>query len=274
MKKTTKKNLSNRLAKYGALTVAIAGVADASGQIIYTDIDPDFSGGGSGSFHLLDLNNDTTTDYVIFGIGAPGVAIYAYSSNPNSFVGEQPAYTYPWALNNGDPISAGQTTWFSAYNNVGTLNYASCYVAGGGGGSNWCGVTDKYLGLRFNIGLNTHYGWARLDVSFAGDSFTIKDYAYNSTPNAPINAGQTLGVEEFGGNIFARITCVDRIVTISQLQGDASFRVISITGQVVKEGTTNLETQDISLETLSGGVYVVEVSDLNSNGVIRKKVAI
>ena len=58
MKKTTKKNLSNRLARYGALTVAIAGVADASGQIVYTDLDPDFSGGGAGSFHLLDLNND------------------------------------------------------------------------------------------------------------------------------------------------------------------------------------------------------------------------
>ena len=38
MSKITKKNFAKRIAKYGALSVAIAGVADASGQIVYTDI--------------------------------------------------------------------------------------------------------------------------------------------------------------------------------------------------------------------------------------------
>lgn len=88
-----------------------------------------------------------------------------------------------------------------------------------------------------------------------------------------ITITETLGVDDFQ-NKFANISCVDRIVTISQLRGDASYRIFSITGQVVKEGATELETQDISVEALSSGIYIVEVSDVNSNAVTRKKIAI
>ncbi|NQX85321.1 MAG: hypothetical protein HRT67_05380, partial [Flavobacteriaceae bacterium] len=45
MKKTTTTHFSKQLARYGALTAAIAGMVDAHGQINYTDIDPDHNGG-------------------------------------------------------------------------------------------------------------------------------------------------------------------------------------------------------------------------------------
>ena len=64
MKKITQKKLSQRLVRYGALTAAIAGVADASGQIIYTDITPDYSGGANTDY-ALDLNNDGIIDFNI-----------------------------------------------------------------------------------------------------------------------------------------------------------------------------------------------------------------
>jgi len=45
------------------------------------------------------------------------------------------------------------------------------------------------LGLRIFKDGNYYYGWARLSV-LGSERMIIKDYAYNSTPNAPILAGQ------------------------------------------------------------------------------------
>ena len=60
MKKTTSSKLSKQLAKYGALTAAILGVADASGQIVYTDVTPDFAGGGGDEFFLYLKNLESS----------------------------------------------------------------------------------------------------------------------------------------------------------------------------------------------------------------------
>ena len=62
MTKTYTSKLSKKLAKYGALTAAIAGVADASGQIVYTDVTPDFVGTFGDEF-FLDLNQDAINDF-------------------------------------------------------------------------------------------------------------------------------------------------------------------------------------------------------------------
>ena len=51
------------------------------------------------------------------------------------------------------------------------------------------GQTDKYLGLKFELGGNTHYGWALLDVEKDSKSFTIKEYCYNTTPGQGIHTG-------------------------------------------------------------------------------------
>ena len=45
MKKTTPQKLSTRIAQYGALSLAIASVADANGQMIVHNDIPDFFGG-------------------------------------------------------------------------------------------------------------------------------------------------------------------------------------------------------------------------------------
>ncbi|HLT32712.1 MAG TPA: hypothetical protein VKZ98_02895, partial [Aquaticitalea sp.] len=199
MKKTTQKALSKRLAQYGALTVAIAGAADASGQIVYTDITPDFSG-GINTDYALDLNNDGTIDFEInqdqisyYGI----VTINRFRLFPtdaaNEALVDDPSsgmYAYPFALNSGDVISNGQTTWNNNGFSTGyqSLNYAVSYYGSLYNDGNFVDVTDKYIGLRFNISGQTHYGWARLDVNAAASIWTVKDYAYNSVAGEPINA--------------------------------------------------------------------------------------
>ena len=274
MKKITSKNLSKRLAHYSALSLAIAGVADAQGQIIYTDIDPD--GGGFDSTYDLDLNNDATIEFTIFTGQTSAGPINAVGMNAsaagNSFVGSAPgAYEYPFALNSGDVISSGQTTWFDANANTGTLNYMSCY--NGTGSSNWCGMVDKYLGLRFTLNGNLHYGWARLDVDAAGMNWSIKDYAYNSVAGASIDAGQTLSVEEFSTNDI-KIVALNKSIGLYNMPEATNFNLYDISGKSVLNGTTSGNQFVIEANGVSNGIYILELSDPNSDAIIRKKIVL
>ncbi|WP_299226992.1 T9SS type A sorting domain-containing protein [uncultured Psychroserpens sp.] len=273
MKKTTRNHsnkLTQKLLQYSALSVALAGVSEASGQIIYTDVDPDITEGNAASATFIDLNNDGTDDFGIGTIDAPAVGFNGINPT-DSWLGSAGTYLYPFALNAGDPISSGQTTWYGS-GAVGTLNYTSCY--NGIGGSNWCGVTDKYLGLRFNIGLDTHYGWARLDVSASGDSMTLKDFAYNSTPGEAINAGQTsLSVEEFSADRI-KIVSLNKSIGLYNIPEATAYRLLDMSGKSVLSGSTNGSSYVIEGNNLTTGVYIIEISDANSKGVIRKKVVL
>ena len=272
MKKTTQKKITKRLAQYSALTVALAGLTDANGQIDYTDVDPDFVG-GNGTSAGLDLDNDGNFDFVIIGSSAPAVGIRAYNTSVsgNSFVGTAPLYTYPFALDNGNVISSGLTTWFGG-TDVGTLNYVSCY--GGAGSSSWCGVTDKYLGLRFLIGENTHYGWARLDVSASGDSFTLKDYAYNTVADAPINAGQTLSTEDVALREQIKVVPLNKTIALYNLPESTSFKLYSMTGKSVMSGNIANDTYVVEASNVANGIYIIEITDEITKAVFRKKVVL
>ncbi|WP_170233931.1 T9SS-dependent choice-of-anchor J family protein [Bizionia myxarmorum] len=86
-------------------------------------------------------------------------------------------------------------------------------------------------------------------------------------------SGQLLSVDEFAlNNLF--IGCKDRVITISNIQGDANYRVLSITGQDVLNGNTRLESQNIDVSNLASGIYIVEVTDANSNAQKRKKIIV
>ncbi len=64
---------------------------------------------------------------------------------------------------------------------------------GEGGGFSYCpwfNQSEAYLGLRFAIDGQTHYGWARFSTT-AGKFLT--GYAYETIPKKPIIAGETKG---------------------------------------------------------------------------------
>lgn len=72
-----------------------------------------------------------------------------------------------------------------------------------------------FLGVKFTNSGNTHYGWVRLKLTFdrvntteatnEGICLEVMDLAYNSTPNAPIKAGE--------GILTATIARVDASIT-------------------------------------------------------------
>lgn len=100
----------------------------------------------------------------------------------------------------------------------------------------------------------------------------VTDMDFISVDDLTIEA-QLLSTPEFAlNNIF--IGCKDKVVTISNMQGEANYRIMNIAGQEVLNGNTRLESQNIDASNLASGIYIVEVTDTNSNAQKRKKVVI
>jgi hypothetical protein len=69
----------------------------------------------------------------------------------------------------------------------------------------WANVSNRYVGLKFVIDGQTHYGWARLSVSNFGSitqgvkiKATLTGYAVETIANRAIPAGKTSGPESQG----------------------------------------------------------------------------
>jgi hypothetical protein len=73
----------------------------------------------------------------------------------------------------------------------------------------WAYTQGRYLGVKFLIGGQVHYGWVRLSVERL--PATLTGFAYETIPNKPIIAGQTFGPEEAGNGAPA-----DLLVPASQ----------------------------------------------------------
>ncbi len=177
MKKITSQKLPKRLAQYGALSVAIAGLSDANGQIVYNDIaDEIVLAGGN---YAVDLNGDSTGELLFQVTSFGSIAVVSpYSSfsaipnfNLNRIVGfTSNSFAYPFNLNSSQIINSTNGVFSSA---VGILNWAGCTT--GFAGNQFCPPnTEGFIGLHFDVGPNTHYGWIRIQVADDGSSITIK----------------------------------------------------------------------------------------------------
>lgn len=223
------------------------------GQISYTDI-PDATPNAT---FPLDLNNDSIDDFII-QMGATD-KIVCFPQNNNAYAGEfNGANYFPWALTSNTIICDTLSSWYGAVN-PGFLAFSSSV-------GNWLGQTDKYLALKLNMGTNTYYGWVRLDVVSTATSFTVKDYAYESTPNACILTGQTpLGItENIVGNYL--IIAPNPFNTFTKIQTRGHFnngilRIYNAFGETIQrvENYTG-DTFILSRNNLLSGVYFVQLT--------------
>jgi len=167
--------------------------ADDGSVIVYTDIEPDFTGGNFNDCYTLDLNNDEIFDFSICSVSDSGWDYLVIGSNPNSE--NKILSVAPW-YSQAVPIDYGEKIFTLAgyrngeyYETWGLISIGDCFGGEQGCFYDWKNKVDKYLGFRFIINGQTHYGWARLEVETT-TKWVIKDYAYNATPNKPIHAGQ------------------------------------------------------------------------------------
>jgi hypothetical protein len=101
-----------------------------------------------------------------------------------------PGNTYSAAaLRSGAPIGPKQV-----FHNIGgsaPMAFWGSYISTTYAGGPWSGVTGRYLGLKFLIDGEFHYGWARLTVAKKLNHIVLTGYAYETIPNKPLKAGQT-----------------------------------------------------------------------------------
>lgn len=225
-------------------------------QVIYTDI-PDATPNAT---YPLDLNNDNVVDFLIqFNLGDK---VMCKPQNNNAYAGDFIGGVHlPLALSSAINICDSLMTWFDSIN-LGTM-------AWGTNTGNWVGATDKYLALRLIVGPSTYFGWARLDIEPISTSFTIKDYAYQSTPNACIEAGQiVLGTDENASqNVFSLFPnpfiSSTTIETMGNLK-NATFTIYDSFGQTVMQ-VNNISGQTVTLsrESLPSGLYFLGLREEN-----------
>jgi hypothetical protein len=227
-------------------------------QIIYTDI-PDATPNAT---YPLDLNNDNTVDFLIqFGLIDKVMCI---PQNNNAYAGEFINGMYlPWALSASSNICDSLATWYDA-NNPGTMAWGTTI-------GYWAGASNTYLALKLMVGTNTYYGWARFDFQPSSTSFTIKDYAYESTPNACIQAGESsLGIAEEGSNGIISIGpnpfSKSTTIKITGNPKNASLTLYNAYGQLFKE-IKNITEKEVSLsrDHLPSGIYFIQVTDENKS---------
>ena len=275
MKKTTSETLSKRLTQYSALSLALAGIVDVNGQIVYHDI---LDVVGSNDYNI-NLNPDdgitpggladAIDDFRIFNsnaIPSSGFIKLEALSN-NSVIASASAFTYPFALGPDYVISSANPNWLN--NQYQVMVYASSCIYG-----KWCSATDQYLGLRFDINGNTHYGWAKLDADAVSLTWILKEFAFNATPGEPIKTGQTTLSTD--NTVFSKVKIVstNKSITLFNLPQQTEYNVFNISGQSVLNGDASSNKYVIEANTLAKGIYIIELKDPNSSALVRKKIAL
>ncbi|MCT4639284.1 MAG: Ig-like domain-containing protein, partial [Bacteroidales bacterium] len=158
-------------------------------QIVFTDINPDVSStmkedpGWTSNIVPIDFNNDGTEDYNFRwdDWGTDWFMHMTFAGN-NEFILKGTATNpfggrYIQALDK-DAVIDNSGNW--------GMSFPEPFI-GDANDPNFRGLGDKYVGVRFIVGGKKYYGWVL--VSFEGKTLTVKEYAYNSVADSPINAG-------------------------------------------------------------------------------------
>lgn len=186
---TLEKHLAAYMVVAAATGVGVLALAQPSdAEIVYTATNQNlFVRDGV----TVDFNNDGIVDIKFFDQSRGyGTGLLAYGSGQNRFMGASYPNNsvLPWGERIG-PKGTFNSHWvFLAGANH---HFGSCVTYGG----NWVNKRGFYLGVRFLIGSEIHYGWVRLTITgvcTVGKEL-MTGYAYETIPNKPIIAGQTSG---------------------------------------------------------------------------------
>lgn len=263
--KTMNQNLQKRLNLYAATAGAVAATGALNAQIVYTDINPDTIVHDTVIYDLdFDNNGQPELRFEAVSYMASTNMVYLATVNvmgdaSNAIIGSlyYNQYPLPYAMNAGDSISATNPNWRDQTVNNGLQYMAILYGSTTYG--NWHGANDKFLGVRFKIGADTHYGWVRLSVSSNPDTIIVKDYAYEAMPGVGLTADQAMniaGQPESSTNIYT----FNNVLHVNRPTGTAAtITVYNMLGEVVFTEQTSDMNYTSSLDQLTTGIYMVSV---------------
>jgi hypothetical protein len=165
----------------GVGMLALAQSAEA--KIVYTPAGVTF---GTASYSL-DVNHDGITDF-------------SFVIRWNSFYEN---FTVSGAVSNNSVVlkyrTGGGAAFAAALSAGSRIGPKGHFIRWGymqrASNGQWYNAANRYLGLKFQIAGQTHYGWARLSVrgGWYDINAALTGYAYETIPNKPIIAGRTKG---------------------------------------------------------------------------------
>ena len=251
----------------------------AHAQIVYTDVDPDLTITQSYTGSVVqgvDINNDGIIDINITAAWAEGFDPHeGYVTSKNVIAGCSAGsqllmyYDVFGSIILAKPVSdtaiidSASQTWSD-------IPFGAVLVVNVIGGDNlpfgdWSDTTDRFLGIRIPEGGDWLYGWVRVSVSQDSISFTIRDYAYNSTPNQYILPGQTItGIPETISSssiaLYPNPVSNQLTIDLGSNKQKAEVTITDVNGKIIYK-TEASETQKIEVNSndFAAGIYVVQV---------------
>ncbi|HVI08398.1 MAG TPA: hypothetical protein VND65_08905 [Candidatus Binatia bacterium] len=190
--------LDKNLIAYAAAAAGVAALAapNAAAEIVYSPVQVELK---PNSTYQIDLNHDGVNDF-----GLQLLQIYhssmllAVPDVVGNNVVKGTASIDAAALPLGAPIGSKQK--FAS-----KMTYSGFFMAIAGSYGSltwfrgpWKDQVNKYLGFKFLIDGEVHYGWARLLVNnnMRLGSVRLGGYAYETVANKPIPAGKQSGADE------------------------------------------------------------------------------
>ncbi len=186
--KTRRTNRSLRLPRYAAAAVAATASPALPAAIIHvttsfnvntpnTSVNWDIDGGGVSDFTFYNFKSGGTIGSVYTGFRSIYARRLTASNTGNAWVRN--------ALSSNGRLRAlpanfniGPAAVFQSYTNVRFTRNGGEYVGSGPG--------TYFVGFKFLLTGQTHYGWA--NITLGRRSLTVNDWAYESSPNTAIAA--------------------------------------------------------------------------------------
>ncbi len=258
---SAKSNFENRILRYSTVASAVllsAGITQAQ-HIGVTD---NVTISGSETY---DISFNGVKKFTILHQGTSSALITA-TKTIEKFVGN----SYAAALSSSNTVSSGKT-WLFGY----------AYLAYSGAGGDFPGQGDKYIGVQFQDGGTTKYGWIKVNVPAGAPSVTIINHVYEDSGN-PIHIDGVLPVEltSFsarqlgkGSQLFWKTaTEVDnygfeiaRLRPENRNSAEASWKTL---GFVEGHGNSNSPKsyEFIDKESLAAGEYFYRLKQIDTDG--------
>jgi len=131
-------------------------------------------------------NGDAICSTAAFNTGSVQFANYFFSSFTSYSLFTLTSYYYfQYSYNFINYTANSFTTLFLIGSNI--LGTGGTNTSTSGGNFN---NTTQYVGVAFDVGGNTHYGWVELEIDPANSEITVLSYGYNPTAGECIPAGQ------------------------------------------------------------------------------------
>lgn len=251
----------------------------AHSSIIYTDLEPDLEidpGINASSSRSIDLDNDGMSDYGIkvnyFSEEVKSIRIMGYSRY-NQVLGSGSINDiedfWPLCMDRGDEIWTTNTKiWHNEWDSQWD-HHVSMTIKGYGinGDGHWMSSeNDNFIGIRFKLNNNYHYGWIALEISEETNSCIIKGFAYESEPNKAINAGETGDLSVFDVNNEIELSIYpnpsSNHISIKNLPNSfESYEILitDISGKIYYRKESLILNEKIDISSLTNGVYLLAI---------------